>query len=543
MRRTLALLLAAVCVLCIAACQRAKSLTSDAPTIEVRVDPRMELLAAVQLLSGYGEKYKGLITESDFPYKQDMAKYFAPYKNHRAVKLFAQMSDGFCYDAPPAAMLFLTDPPELKLRLPFSDYIKGRAGGEKQLTAFVQALRDFARESKFEVFYKAHKQTYQAIDKAMGKEVKDSPKWIKALEDYYGKTQSSYTIVTSPLFGYAAYGPRVELPNGKFEIYEICGPQEGIRDGVPVFGKAENIKYLAWHEFGHSFANPLGDKNQKELTKYSSLLDPIAQKMKEQAYGNWMTCVNEHVVRAVEIRLLVAEQGEDAEEGLMAGARSRGFAYIEPLCKKLEEYEQHRDKYPTLESFYPEIVGVFKSLSEQKLGPEFYQVRFPGTINAVSMDRKNLVVILPTHESDSEAQRKLQDFARSMHDRFWKDAPVFTDDEALKQDFSGKSVIAYGTMTGNSWIAGLSAELPFKIEADRIVADKEYTGGHLRFITAWPNPKNPQKGILIYTAQQAADVVGINGVFHGPTDFVVAKGNEVLQAGDYVKHDGKWAFK
>lgn len=536
MRKTISLLM-------IIACVSSSALMAEKPRINASVDPRMELLAAVQLLSGYGEKYPGLITESDFPYKQDMAKYFAPYKDHRAVKLFAQMSDGFCYDAPPAAMLFLTDPPELKLRLPFSDYIKGRAGGEKQLTAFVQALRDFARESKFQAFYKAHKQTYQAIEEAMGKEVEKSSDWIAALEHYYGKSQASYTLVASPMFGYAGYGPRIELPNGKLEVYEICGPQEGIRDGVPVFGKAENIKYLAWHEFGHSFANPLGEKNKKELAKYSSLFDPIAEKMQKMAYGNWDTCVNEHVNRAVTIRLTCREQGEEKAQSMIRAERQRGFPYIEPLCRKLEEYEQHRDKYPTLESFYPQIVGVFKSLSEQKLGPEFYTIPFPGTIKAVSEDRKCVVLVVPTHETDQTAQEKVQAYVKDTRDHVFKDYPILTDDEALKQDLSTKAVVAYGTMTGNSWLASLAADLPFKIESERIIADKEYAGDHLRFITAWPNPKNPEKGMLIYTAQQAADVVGINSVSHGPTDFVIAKGNDILQAGHYIKRDGKWGFK
>ncbi|MFQ5983206.1 MAG: hypothetical protein ACE5KS_07520, partial [Woeseiaceae bacterium] len=45
-----------------------------------------------------------------------------------------------------------------------------------------------------------------------------------------------------------------------------------------------------------------------------------------------------------------------------------------------------------------------------------------------------------------------------------------------------------------------------------------YTGEDLRFITAWPNPQNPEKGVVMYAAQRAQDVVGINAVFHGPTD-------------------------
>ncbi len=67
-------------------------------------------------MSGYGER-TGLITRYDFPYKADVSEYFSAYKDHPAVKLFAEMSlSGFSFDAPPDAMLHLSDPPELTLR-------------------------------------------------------------------------------------------------------------------------------------------------------------------------------------------------------------------------------------------------------------------------------------------------------------------------------------------------------------------------------------------------------------------------------------------
>jgi len=74
------------------------------------------------------------------------------------------------------------------------------------------------------------------------------------------------------------------------------------------------------------------------------------------------------------------------------------------------------------------------------------------------------------------------------------------------------------------------------------VADKVYQGTDLRFISAWPNPQNPKRGILIYTAQQAGDIVGINSVFHGPTDYVVARGTTVLKAYNYKKNKDNWSF-
>jgi hypothetical protein len=138
----------------------AASLGSATSSIKVVIDPRLELLAVVQHLSGYGDRY-GLITSFDFPYKKEVAAYFSQYKDQAAVKLFAEMSKaGFSYDAPPNAMLYLSNPPELALHMPFSDYLKERAGGGERLEKFVQALRDFARQSKFIEFFKIHESLY-----------------------------------------------------------------------------------------------------------------------------------------------------------------------------------------------------------------------------------------------------------------------------------------------------------------------------------------------------------------------------------------------
>jgi C-terminal processing protease CtpA/Prc len=84
------------------------------PLIHIRIDPRLELLAIVQYLSGYRE-WQGLITDIDFPYRREIETHFSAYRDHAAVKYFDTLSvDGFSFDAPPTAMLYLSDPPELK---------------------------------------------------------------------------------------------------------------------------------------------------------------------------------------------------------------------------------------------------------------------------------------------------------------------------------------------------------------------------------------------------------------------------------------------
>jgi hypothetical protein len=264
--------------------------------------------------------------------------------------------------------------------------------------------------------------------------------------------------------------------------------------------------------------------------------------MTASAYGNWITTVNEHVVRAVTTRLNYLYKGKADGDRVMRMEKTYGFAYVEALCKKLELYEQKRDKYPTFTSFYPQLVAVFKELTEMDLEPEFYLLPFQGTINAVTVNRDDVIIVVPTNEKEKIAQQKIHEYVGIIKEKFYKDSPLITDTEALRQDLSKHSVVMYGTTDGNLLLSKYMKGLPFRIEHDKVVADKVYEGENLRFITAWPNPHNPKRGFLIYTAQKAEDIPGINSVFHGPTDYVIAQDLKMLQSGDYKKDDKTWVF-
>ncbi len=511
-------------------------------SLRVTVDPRMELLAVVQLLSGY-EKSHHLITRFDFPYKRAVAEYFSPYKDHRAVTLFATMSaKGFSYDAPPAVMLYLSDPPELRVERPFTNYLEMRAGGEEKLGKFLAALRDFARETKFMEFFKEHGGFYSQVVSGV-KGLLGDLDVVGVLERYFGmELTQSYTVILVPLFQ-GNYGPRVGQADGTDAFYSICGNHGVSAVGHPLFGSAEGFRHLLWHEFGHSFINPLVEKHREQLAQYASLHKPIAEAMKQQAYGDWETCVKEHIVRAVTVRLTIRTRGPLVAAGALLSERMLGFAYIGPLCRRLGEYETQRDKYPTFADFCPRLIDVFRELAEKEPVEGPVVVPSLANINAIVMDTPNAVIIVPTHETDVAVQQRIHAYARMIRDRFFVGRPIITDQEALQRDLSSNSLIVYGSPTGNLWLAKHLPQLPVRIEAERILADAEYQGTNLRFITAWPNPQNPKKGVVMYTAQRAEDVLDINAVFHGPTDYVVARDEEVLQAGYYVKTDGRWNFE
>ena len=326
--------------------------------LKVSVDPRMELLSAIQLISNYDKNFN-LITEYSFLYKYNMNQYFEPYKEHKAVALLNEMSSkGYAYDAPPTTMLYVAPTEELELVNKVPKDLEMRAGGSKQLQDFYEALSDFMKISKFRAFYESNMPLYQkCVDDTV--KVLEGEDYIADIENYYGIKQNTYNIILTPLFHEGGFGPRVLNENGGYDIYNIMGPV-GMEDIMPVFSSKEELRYLIWHEFGHSFVNPVTNKNLKRVNKYKALMEPIQEAMTNQAYPDWPTCVNEHIVRANTARLTKTELGEEAYKQIIKREKGRGFIYIEALANKMEEYELNREKYKDFEAFYPEILKVFK---------------------------------------------------------------------------------------------------------------------------------------------------------------------------------------
>ena len=173
---------------------------------------------------------------------------------------------------------------------------------------------------------------------------------------------------------------------------------------------------------------------------------------------------------------------------------------------------------------------------------------FSGPIDAVFKDNPSIVFIVPTGEKNAGDRERIlahvNGIERMIKERdITSNTEIVTDSEALERDLGSNSVLVYGTVDGNLWLARHIDEIPVTVERNRIVSDREYEGINLRFITAWPNPDDPRRGVLIYTAQRAQDVAGINAVTHGGTDYVIAEGKTILGTGSYLKSKEQWAIR
>jgi len=123
---------------------------SPSAAIVVRVDPRVELVAAIFRLAGIAE-----YSESMLPaHVKDVDRFFGPFRNHEAVKLAAQLSktDGIRFNAPMDVALRMMDAPGLRAvapldastaRLVFVTYAVGLPQARK-VEVLIDSIRTFA---------------------------------------------------------------------------------------------------------------------------------------------------------------------------------------------------------------------------------------------------------------------------------------------------------------------------------------------------------------------------------------------------------------
>ncbi len=157
---------------------------------------------------------------------------------------------------------------------------------------------------------------------------------------------------------------------------------------------------------------------------------------------------------------------------------------------------------------------------------------------------KSKAVLVPASKAE------LFDYVKDLMDKlevFKKNSvPLLDSGLAKPADLAGKSLILYGTPQANSLVRDYVAKFGWKIGPDEVDLGNGlvFKGERLVVVACKPDPANKKAPVLIYTAQRDEDLPGVNGLFHGPTEWIVAervsKGDErssfkEIASGDWKK--------
>ena len=332
------------------------------PAIEVRVDPRVELVCIIFRLAGNNEYGRGKIPG----YIRDVDERFGPLAGHPVVQLARKLraERGVSFDAPMSLTVHLTDdfdervplvplPAEVDSRWPAADARR-----------FVKEAKDFAEKAKFGEFLKSHRELYDLTEARMRKTLEDHAH-IEWFGQYFGtQSQIRFHVVPGLLNGGSCYGTRFQ-DGRQQDMYCILGVWDADPAGMPRF--PTSVMPTVIHEFGHSHVNPLVNARLADFERSGrKLFARSEQVMRRQAYGQWETVIYESLVRATVVRYRNAHDGPLAAMGEVMEQNTRGFVWTGELSKLLDQYESDRKTYPTFETFMPRIVEFFDEYTSRK---------------------------------------------------------------------------------------------------------------------------------------------------------------------------------
>jgi hypothetical protein len=246
--------------------------------------------------------------------------------------------------------------PQAKLVREFREEDKEWKAMEKMISSYVASVRDFYLRSRFDNFWENHLQDIQA----MMLEVKDNLPSLEIpqlMEDFYGKSVERFYFVPCPFMASSATHLEIN-DNGKWIFYHL--------DGFQKYSDSFSNAYYAFHEFSHSFLEPISSKHSEEINKLAYLYQPLKEDFQRLGYTNWDRAFAEHLVTAGQLLLTKKVFGEERTKKMLERESTQGFRLLNRFCDYFKEYEANRGKFKDIEAFYPEILRRLSRLKVEE---------------------------------------------------------------------------------------------------------------------------------------------------------------------------------
>lgn len=332
------------------------------PRIQVKVDPRVELLTAVFRLQGAWE-YN--MPSSEGPYSKRLDAYLKPFRDHKFIKKTTEYREKhrIGFDAVPWLAVHIDGikNPKMKPGAHIEDW--DARWPKKEMSDYLKQLGKFAQDVKFEDFLKSEQGYITHATKSL-QELLDRKPIAKWLNDFFGAppSASSYAIV-GLLCGGGNYGMSFRNANEEVIATPILGAGEFNKDGYPVYG--ESSLGLVLHEFSHPYVNHIVAKFP-DVDRYGETLFELTRSaLNANSYHGGRTTMAETFTRAAE-NIMLRRWEPTLVQSNMITHRSKGFLWQSDVVDALEAASRPGRSF---KDRIPEVIPVLEKLAKdpQKL--------------------------------------------------------------------------------------------------------------------------------------------------------------------------------
>lgn len=166
---------------------------------------------------------------------------------------------------------------------------------------------------------------------------------------------------------------------------------------------------------------------------------------------------------------------------------------------------------------------------------------FVGPINTIFNQLRRINIVM-AGDSSKPAGR----YAQTAKEQFLPESLFLDSWQITWPDLDNRNCLLYGTPT-SPLVGELLAECNWQVTPTHIALGHLLVQGeNLALIACRARPSDPTLGDVVYTCAEERVLVGINGLHHGPSDFVIGRINaeatryEVILRGNFGRgEDGK----
>lgn len=321
-------------------------------SFDLAVDPRFELLGVVQQLSGRlpADAYAA-------DHRERVEKHFGAFREHPAVALYRDLAAVAAREeAAVTTLIYCSNPPELALKDRNADihFVNG-PGEAEEMQRFLHELRSFARASDFKGFFRDNRAFYAKLEESARASfgVHDP---VAEIESYLGLSLSSrshYILMPRHAVTHAFIVPYPLPPaNMGAESFDAYTMSPDLA--------TEGFASVVWPEPLFVFIDP-------SFYYFEKLNIPDPANFYGAAFARCRLaspdCVKHFAVSAIIEHLDRSAKPPAALGNSQNAAATPEGRLVKALSDRLDEYDAHRDLYPTLWHFYPRWFSVYEELA------------------------------------------------------------------------------------------------------------------------------------------------------------------------------------
>lgn len=330
------------------------SISSISAQVKSQVKESFELTSIAFRLAGAEEYINNTIPS----YTADIENHFSRYKDHKLISYIKEIREkqGIAYDAVPAATGCIEVKGGRVIINPQYDASKiGKKDNrwtEESFKKFVRLLNDFYRQTRFKDFYAKHRELYNVAEQRLDAILVNlDTEWFKSM---FGEGLENTVVVASLCNGPSNYAFKGAAEEEKQGIVMGCSVD---KEGNPAYSRF--LISIIVHEFLHHYTNPCITQYWSQLHAASQIIySHVKEKMAKLAYGSANSTMIEWFNNLLTIMYFQdhPRAGHDSTH-LTAWNHRDGFIWMERSMRFMRHFRSHRDLYPVISDFMPEIVG------------------------------------------------------------------------------------------------------------------------------------------------------------------------------------------